>query len=117
MSEHVRTLANISPKPIFVMPNAGIPENIGGRAHYHLTPEEMAQYLSHFVKDLGINVVGGCCGTTSKHIRKVVETVGNLAPKKRNYEFIPSASSLYQSTPFRIDNPPTLIGERNKCQR
>jgi 5-methyltetrahydrofolate--homocysteine methyltransferase len=115
MSEHVRTLANISPKPIFVMPNAGIPENIDGHAHYHLTPEEMAQYLSHFVKDLGVNVVGGCCGTTSKHIRKVVETVGNLAPKKRNYEFIPSASSLYQSTPFRIDNPPTLIGERTNA--
>ena len=115
MSEHVRTLADISPKPIFVMPNAGIPENIGGHAHYHLTPEEMAHYLSHFVKDLGANVVGGCCGTTSKHISKIVEAVGNLAPKKRSYEFIPSASSLYQSVPFRIDNPPTLIGERTNA--
>ena len=115
MSEHVRTLADISPKPIFVMPNAGIPENIGGRAHYHLTPEEMAQYLSHFVKDLGVNVVGGCCGTTKEHIRQLVQAVGHLAPKKRDYEFIPGASSLYQSAPFRIDNPPTLIGERTNA--
>jgi 5-methyltetrahydrofolate--homocysteine methyltransferase len=115
MSEHVRTLANISPKPIFVMPNAGIPENIGGHAHYHLTPEELTQNLSHFVKDLGVNVVGGCCGTTKEHIRQLVQAVGNCIPKKRSYEFIPSASSLYQSAPFRIDNPPTLIGERTNA--
>jgi 5-methyltetrahydrofolate--homocysteine methyltransferase len=115
MSEHVRALADVSPKPIFVMPNAGIPENIGGRAHYHLTPEEMVQYLSHFVKDLGVNVVGGCCGTTKEHIRQLVQAVGHLAPKKRDYEFIPSASSLYQSAPFRVDNPPTLIGERTNA--
>ena len=115
MSEHVHTLAQICPKPIFVMPNAGIPENIGGHAHYHLAPEELAQYLSHFVKDLGVNIVGGCCGTTSKHIYKVVEAVGNLAPKKRDFDFIPSASSLYQSVPFHIDNPPTFIGERTNA--
>jgi 5-methyltetrahydrofolate--homocysteine methyltransferase len=115
MSEHVRTLADISPKPIFVMPNAGIPENIGGRAHYRLSPEEMTQYLSRFVKDLGVNIVGGCCGTTPEHIRKLVDAVGNLAPKVRNYNFIPSASSLYQSMPFHIENPPTLIGERTNA--
>ena len=115
MSEHVRTLADISPKPIFVMPNAGIPENIGGHAHYHLTPEELAQYLSHFVKDLGVNVVGGCCGTTKEHIRQLVQAVGNCVPKKRSYDFIPSASSLYQAAPFRVENPPTLIGERTNA--
>ena len=115
MSEHVRILANSSPKPIFVMPNAGIPENIGGHPHYHLTPEEMTQYLSRFVKDLGVNIVGGCCGTTKEHIRQLVQAVGNLTPKNRNYEFTPSASSLYQSTPFRIENPPTLIGERTNA--
>ena len=115
MSEHVRTLADISPKPIFVMPNAGIPENIGGRAHYHLTPEEMVHYLSHFVKDLGVNVVGGCCGTTKEHIRQLVQAVGHLAPKKREFEFIPGASSLYQAAPFRVDNPPTIIGERTNA--
>jgi 5-methyltetrahydrofolate--homocysteine methyltransferase len=115
MSEHVRALADISPKPIFVMPNAGIPENIGGHAYYHLTPEEMTQYLSHFVKDLGVNVVGGCCGTTKEHIRLLVQAVGHLTPKKRGYNFIPSASSLYQSAPFRVDNPPTLIGERTNA--
>jgi 5-methyltetrahydrofolate--homocysteine methyltransferase len=115
MSEHVRTLVESSPKPVFVMPNAGMPENVDGHAHYHLSPEEMEQYLSHFVKDLGVSVVGGCCGTTPNHIRQVVQAIGTLAPKKRKYEFIPGASSLYQSAPFRVDNPPTLIGERTNA--
>ena len=115
MSEHVRVLCSGSPKPVFVMPNAGIPENIGGHAHYKLTPEEFVKYLSHYVKDLGVSVVGGCCGTTAEHIRQLVEAVGGLAPKVRNIDFIPSTSSLYQSVPMHIDPPPVLIGERTNA--
>ncbi len=115
MSEHVRVLATGSPKPLFVMPNAGIPENIGGHAHYSLTPEDLAGYLSHFVRDLGVSVVGGCCGTTPAHIQKLAEAVGGLAPKKRDVDFIPSASSLYQAVPMHIDPPPVLIGERTNA--
>jgi 5-methyltetrahydrofolate--homocysteine methyltransferase len=115
MSEHVRVLASSSPKPVFVMPNAGIPENVGGHAHYSLTPDDLASYLSHFVKDLGVSVVGGCCGTTPEHIRKVVDAVGGLAPKKRTPEFVPSASSLYQAAPLHIEPPPVLVGERTNA--
>ena len=115
MSEHVRVLCSSSPKPVFVMPNAGIPENIGGHAHYKLTPEELVKYLSHFVKDLGVSVVGGCCGTTPEHIRQLVEAVGGLSPKPRNIDFVPSASSLYQSAPMHIEPPPVLIGERTNA--
>jgi 5-methyltetrahydrofolate--homocysteine methyltransferase len=115
MSDHVRVLSSSSPKPIFVMPNAGLPENVGGVAHYHLSPEELVQYLSHFVKDLGVQVVGGCCGTTKEHIRQLVEAVGNLSPKERKAEFVPSASSLYQAVPFHIVPPPILIGERTNA--
>ena len=115
MSEHVRVLCASSPRPVFVMPNAGIPENIGGLAHYHLSPEELVRYLGHFVKDLGVQVVGGCCGTTPEHIRQLVEEVGSLSPVPRKVEFIPSASSLYQAVPFRIDQPPVLVGERTNA--
>lgn len=115
MSEHVRVLCSSSPKPVFVMPNAGIPENVGGRAHYKLSPEEFVQYLTHYVVDLGVSVVGGCCGTTPEHIRQLVNTVGGLSPKARNVDFIPSASSLYQSVPLHIDPPPVLIGERTNA--
>jgi 5-methyltetrahydrofolate--homocysteine methyltransferase len=115
MSEHIRTLASSSPKPLFVMPNAGIPENVGGHAHYHLTPEDFTKYLTHFVKDLGVSVVGGCCGTTPEHIRQLVRSVGGLAPARRTPEFIPSASSLYQFSPLQIDPPPVLVGERTNA--
>ncbi|MBP1648245.1 MAG: metH [Bacteroidetes bacterium] len=115
MSEHVRVLTASSPKPIFVMPNAGIPENIGGHAYYSLTPEELTNYLSHFVHDLGVSVVGGCCGTTPQHIQKLVEAVGGLAPQKRDVDFVPSASSLYQAIPLQVDPPPVLIGERTNA--
>jgi 5-methyltetrahydrofolate--homocysteine methyltransferase len=112
MSENIRYLASNSPYPVFCMPNAGLPENVGGRAHYKLTPEELSQYLSHFVKDLGVQIVGGCCGTTPKHIAALVQSVGNLAPRGRNIDFIPSAASLYNSVPLHLDPPPILIGER-----
>lgn len=115
MSEHIRVLSSGSPKPIFVMPNAGIPENVGGHAHYKLTPEELAQYMTHFVKDLGVNVVGGCCGTTKEHIRQLANAVGGLAPKQRTIDFIPSASSLYQTAPLHIDPPPVIVGERTNA--
>ncbi|HWP81629.1 MAG TPA: methionine synthase [Bacteroidota bacterium] len=115
MSEHIRVLSSSSPKPIFVMPNAGIPENIGGRAHYHLAPEELVHFLSHYVKDLGVNVVGGCCGTTPEHIRQLVQAVGDLAPAHRNVEFTPGAASLYQVAPFRITPPPVMVGERTNA--
>lgn len=115
MSDHVRVLSASSPKPIFVMPNAGLPENIGGKAHYHLSPPELSKYLSHFVKDLGVQVVGGCCGTTQEHIRQLVEAVGSLSPVSRKVEFVPGASSLYQAVPFQTDPPPILIGERTNA--
>ena len=115
MSDHVRVLSSSSPKPIFVMPNAGLPENVGGVAHYHLSPEELVQYLSHFVKDLGVQIVGGCCGTTKEHIRQLVQAVGNLSPQDRKHEFTAGASSLYQPVPFHIDPPPILIGERTNA--
>ncbi|MDH3253234.1 MAG: dihydropteroate synthase, partial [Ignavibacteria bacterium] len=115
MSDHVRVLSASSPKPIFVMPNAGIPENVGGHAHYTLTPEELVQFLHHFVTDLGVSIVGGCCGTTKEHIRQLAEAVGGLAPKTRNIDFIPSASSLYQAASFTLAPPPVLIGERTNA--
>ena len=112
MSENIRYLAANSPFPVFCMPNAGLPENVGGHAHYKLTPEELNQYLSHFVKDLGVQIVGGCCGTRPEHIKLLVESVGQLAPKSRQVDFIPSAASLYNSAPLHLDPPPLLVGER-----
>ena len=78
MSENVRYLCQNSILPVSVIPNAGIPENVGGHAHYKETPESLAADLAHFARDLGVNIVGGCCGTTPAHLRAVVEAVSDI---------------------------------------
>ena len=115
MSDNVRYLCSASPFPVSCIPNAGLPENIGGHAHYHLTPEEFVQYLGRFVKDLGVSVVGGCCGTRPDHLKQLVAAVGGLSPKKRSPDFVASASSLYISAPLHIDPPPVIVGERTNA--
>ncbi len=112
MEENVRFLTQTSPLPVFVMPNAGLPENIGGVAHYHLTPEELEKYMTHFVGDLGVSVIGGCCGTTSEHIARLSNLAERITPKPRNYEWTPSAASIYSSVPMHVDPAPVIVGER-----
>lgn len=115
MSENVRYLCANSPMPVLVMPNAGIPENVAGQPHYTLTSDEFVYHLSRFVKELGVNIVGGCCGTTKEHIKKLVDAVSNCTPTERKWEFTHGCSSVYQSVPFKIDQPPVLIGERTNA--
>ena len=68
MNDVVRYLGTNSTKLVSVLPNAGLPQNEGGRAVYKLKPEELASYHRHFVKDYGVRIVGGCCGTTPEHL-------------------------------------------------
>ena len=82
MQEHLRYLCQHSPLPISVLPNAGLPSVVDGRTHYDLTPEQLARFHRHHVTDLGIDIVGGCCGTTPEHLRQVVEAVQDLEPPR-----------------------------------
>ncbi|MEW5800025.1 MAG: methionine synthase [Bacteroidota bacterium] len=115
MSEHIRYLTQNSRIPVSCIPNAGLPENVGGVAHYHLSPDEMVHWLSHFVKDFGVNVVGGCCGTKPEHLKAVVNAVGGLSPKQRQIEYQPSVSSLYSSQTMIVNPAPLIIGERTNA--
>ncbi|MGB3308150.1 MAG: methionine synthase [Nodosilinea sp.] len=83
MKDHVRHLAEQSPFVISCIPNAGLPENVGGNAVYHLTPMELRMSLMHFVEDLGVQVIGGCCGTRPEHIAQLAELAQDLRPKQR----------------------------------
>ena len=112
MQEHLRFLAQSSPFPISVLPNAGLPSVVDGRTHYDLTPAELAQFHRHHVDDLGIGIVGGCCGTTPEHLRAVVEAVGGRGAPHRAASFEPSVSSIYSSVPIQQDNSFLIIGER-----
>ncbi|NOT01985.1 MAG: methionine synthase [Phycisphaerales bacterium] len=113
MSEHVRQLASSSDRLLLVQPNAGLPQLVDGKPHYALTPDEFTRWLVEFVEADGVNAVGGCCGTSPAHLRKLVEAIGTRAPRPRKLRREPSVSSLYQAVPVRQDNSFLIIGERS----
>ena len=115
MAEHVRFLCENSVKNISVLPNAGLPENIGGVAHYKLAPEEFAAQIERFVKEFGVSVVGGCCGTTPEHLKAVVDRVGKCVPKKRTPKHEPACASLYGISAYTQKPPPLLVGEQTNA--
>ena len=139
MADHIKYLSQHSPFVISCIPNAGIPENVGGHAHYKLTPMELRMALLHFVEDLGVQVIGGCCGTRPDHIHQLAELAKTLKPKERPvrvrnwaisptlplshsstlppsprpaFNYIPAAASIYSAQPYDQDNSFLIIGER-----
>ena len=124
MKEHIKYLSENSPFIVSCIPNAGLPENVGGQAHYRLTPTELRMQLMHFVEDLGVQVIGGCCGTRTDHIAQLAELSQDLQPKERSVgkreqlppygdlPYIPSAASIYSPQPYEQDNSFLIVGER-----
>ncbi len=120
MKEHIKYLSENSPFAISCIPNAGLPENIGGVAHYRLKPIELKMQLMNFIYDFNVQLIGGCCGTTPEHIRYLSlildEIIDNERPNKNGKNnlsgYIPSASSIYNSVPYKQDNSILIVGER-----
>ena len=112
MKEHVKHLSEHSPFVVSCVPNAGLPENINGQAHYKLTPIELRMALMHFVEDLGVQVIGGCCGTRYDHIKSLAEVSADLTPKERHPHYEHAAASIYSTQPYIQDNSFLIVGER-----
>ncbi|MEH2146283.1 methionine synthase [Nostoc sp.] len=112
MKPHIKYLAEHSPFIVSCIPNAGLPENVGGQAHYRLTPLELRMSLMHFVEDLGVQVIGGCCGTRPEHIQQLAEVAKDLKPKVRQPSLEPAAASIYTTQPYDQDNSFLIVGER-----
>ncbi|MFI8387413.1 methionine synthase [Streptomyces sp. NPDC085540] len=115
MSEHLRYLARNARIPLSCMPNAGLPVLTKEGAHYPLTAPELADAQETFVREYGLSLVGGCCGTTPEHLRQVVERVRGTAVTERTPQPEPGAASLYQTVPFRQDTSYMAIGERTNA--
>jgi 5-methyltetrahydrofolate--homocysteine methyltransferase len=111
MNEAVRYLGLNSTKHISVLPNAGLPQNVGGNAVYKLLPKDLAEYHKHFVKDYGVRIVGGCCGTTPEHLKAVVDAVSGVEPAKRDVKPVGAASSAYTSVPLDLEPKPLIVAE------
>jgi 5-methyltetrahydrofolate--homocysteine methyltransferase len=112
MTEHIRYLSEYSPFVVSCIPNAGLPENVGGKAMYRLSPDDLRSHLENFVENLGVKVIGGCCGTTPAHIQALAEIAKTLTPKTRHPVSVPSAASLYSSQPYDQENSFLIVGER-----
>ena len=112
MAEHIKYLSQHSPFVVSCIPNAGLPENIGGHAHYKLTPIELKMALMRFVEDMGVQVIGGCCGTRYDHIRELSEIGTTLKPKIRETTWEPSAASIYSAQPYEQENSFLIVGEK-----
>ena len=121
MAEHVHWLSENWPRLISVQPNAGLPELIDGQTHYPLSPEEMAAWVERFINEDGLNLIGGCCGTSTPHIaaldamlRRRAEGTGHHrpVPARRTSVWVPSVASLYNQVPLRQENAYFSIGER-----
>ena len=117
MAEHVRWLSQNWPGLISVQPNAGLPELVDGMTHYPLGGVEMASWVERFVVEDGVNLIGGCCGTSTPHtsaLDAMLRKLGNLRPTPvpRKPIWVPSVASLYSVTPLRQENSYFSVGER-----
>ncbi len=120
MKEHIKYLSENSPFAISCIPNAGLPENIGGVAHYRLKPIELKMQLMNFIYDFKVQLIGGCCGTTPEHIKYLSSIIDEITYIERSNKignnnlsgYIPSASSIYNSVPYKQDNSILIVGER-----
>jgi 5-methyltetrahydrofolate--homocysteine methyltransferase len=117
MAEHVGWLAKNWPGLISVQPNAGLPELVDGHTHYPLNPADLASWLERFIRDDGVNLIGGCCGTSVGHIAALDAMLrrhggARPAPVERNSVWVPGVASLYQAVPLRQENAIFAIGER-----
>jgi 5-methyltetrahydrofolate--homocysteine methyltransferase len=120
MSEHLRYLSRHARIPVSVMPNAGLPVLGANGAEYPLQPDELAEALDSFIAEFGLSLVGGCCGTTPEHIRKVAAVVaryndGSAQRGERHVTYEASVSSLYTAVPFAQDASVLVIGERTNA--
>jgi 5-methyltetrahydrofolate--homocysteine methyltransferase len=115
MSEHLRYLSKYSHVPVMCMPNAGLPVLTATGASYPLTPEQLATAHEQFVREFGLSLVGGCCGTTPAHMKAVVDRLAGVVAPARAIEEDPGVASLYQHVPFNQDNAYLAIGERTNA--
>jgi 5-methyltetrahydrofolate--homocysteine methyltransferase len=132
-------LADHSSKLLSVMPNAGLPQVRGARNRgfresrkhrmlessnpripescrltWELGPEQFAEQMTALAKEPGLNIIGGCCGTTPEHIRQLARALSDVAPRKPA-RYTPRLCSLYQAQEIDVKPKPLVCGERTNA--
>lgn len=112
----MQRMAEITSRPITAIPNAGIPENMDGIPKYLLTPEDMAEQMEEMIESFGLNIIGGCCGTTPAHTKFLKQVAGRHAPRRGRGDGRTRLASAMTATDLCQEPKPTLIGERVNTQ-
>jgi 5-methyltetrahydrofolate--homocysteine methyltransferase len=110
MTDHLRTLSQLSSEFVSCYPNAGLPDPEDGK--YHETPTTLATQLERFVGNGWLNIVGGCCGTTEQHIRAIAQMVQGKKPRVRPGESHRAVYSGIETIEAEDSTRPLLVGER-----
>ena len=105
----VKRLTEVCSVPVIVNPNAGLPRTEGGRTVYNVGPEEFAGWMEK-IAEMGVQAVGGCCGTTPEHIRLTAERVRKMPFREQTRKNRTVVSSFSQCV--EIGERPVIIGER-----
>jgi 5-methyltetrahydrofolate--homocysteine methyltransferase len=108
MTEHVRALAALTPSYVSVVPNAGIPD---GEGRYRESPEEMAGTIERFAASGWVNLIGGCCGTTAEHVRRL-RAVADRHTRRELPTYDPARLAGGEVVELVQEPPPLLVGER-----
>jgi 5-methyltetrahydrofolate--homocysteine methyltransferase len=109
MTDHIRTLSQLSSEFVSCYPNAGLPDEEG---KYLETPSSLAAQLEKFVDHGWLNFVGGCCGTTEQHIRAIAHMVDGKKPRVRRGESHRAVYSGIETIEAEDSTRPLLVGER-----
>ena len=105
----LQQIAQYTSLPIIVKPNAGLPKQRDGQTYYDVTPDVFAKQLQEIVK-AGACVIGGCCGTTPKHIRAMISACKDLEMTKPTFKNHTIVSSYGKAV--ELGDMPVIIGER-----
>lgn len=116
MRQSIHYLSEHASMPVSCIPNAGLPINVDGQAVYPLEPAPYAEIMTEFVEKYGVNVVGGCCGTTPEHMRLLVEKLRTHKQREPQGVVSPRLASGVQSMMMVQQPPPFLVGERLNTQ-
>jgi 5-methyltetrahydrofolate--homocysteine methyltransferase len=109
MTDHIRTLGQLTGEFVSCYPNAGLPDEEG---KYLETPTSLAAQLEKFVDHGWLNLVGGCCGTTEQHIRAIAQMAEGKKPRQRPAEAHRAVYSGIESIEADEETRPLLVGER-----
>lgn len=113
MRPYVKQICEHFNGPVLVQPNAGLPQNVNGEMVYTLAVEEYVNVLSSFIQEYGVQIVGGCCGTTPDFISAIAQKLPELTPVERHPVYRPQAASLFTAVDLEQDPGPFFIGERS----